>query len=100
MRQKGLLFSLDGVLSLILVIILAGAIVQQASLEEKGGAFESLNDKAFDRAMLGMYNGTASAQAINAAAEFGECVVLYYLDPDNALDAPAVRTAQSFCEEA
>jgi hypothetical protein len=99
MRQKGLLFSLDGILSLVLVIILAGAIVQQISFEEKGNAFEGLHDRAFDRAIVDNYRGVASAETIGAAAEFGECAVVYYLDPDNAVDTRAQALAQSFCEE-
>ena len=101
MRQKGLLFSLDGLLSLILVIVLAGAIVQQASMDEKGSAFEGLNDKAYDRAMVGMYRNVISAETIDADAEFGKCAVVYrYNLLANPLDAPAVPAVQSFCEEA
>ncbi len=101
MKQQGLLFSLDGLLSLILVIVLAGVIAQQGlATEEKSGAFEGLNDKAFDRAMVDMYREAPSAEAINASAEFGKCVEVYYLEPDNALNVRATHIVQSFCEEA
>jgi len=102
MRQTGVLFSLDGLLCIIMVIVMAGAIVQQGlATEEKSGAFAGLNDKAFDRAMTDMYRNIASAQTLGGTAEFGKCVEIYYYNlVGNPLNAPAVATAQSFCEEA
>lgn len=98
--QDGLMFSIDSLIALTIVIVLAGAIVQQElSLEEKGTTFEAMHDKAFDRAVLGMYSETGSVETISAGSELGKCIRVYYLDPDNDLGTRAVPSPQSFCEE-
>lgn len=103
--NRGIIFSTDAALALIVVIILAAWItVQFNAAEEKGAVFESLHNKALDWAITEFYRGgttvpaTPGVSVISDTAEFGECAVFYTLDPDNG-PGRAAPVKQTFCEE-
>jgi len=102
--RKGILFSIDAVLALIVVIILASWImVQFNAAEEKGSAFENLQNKALDRAVMEFYSGGTANESIGDV-EFGKCAVFYTIVPDygdsegDGVDRVS-PTEQIFCEE-
>ena len=97
--KKGIIFSVDALLALLLVIVLASAIVQHNLPEENAGINAKLKEEAYGRAFLGLYANTASSEGIGSNAKFGECVNFYYIEPDNALNAQAMPLEQKFCEE-
>ena len=98
--NRGMLFTMDAVLALIAVIVLAAYLPQQFSTSEsKETVIESLNQKAVDRAIIDFYSGTTSNESITANAEFGKCAVVYTLDPNNDLGTTAAPQPQTFCEE-
>jgi hypothetical protein len=104
--KKGFLFTLDAALALILVIILAAALAtQQNALPEKGGISSSLRQQAEDAAIIGFYlNQTGETPPITFSGEYGECTIIYTLDPNNALGTQALpkppdNPPKIFCEK-
>lgn len=99
--NKGFLFTFDAALALILVIILAAALAaQQNALPEKGGISSSLRQRAEDEAIVGFYLNQASTSAELTGQEYGECAIIYDLDPNNTLGVRADPDNESykFCE--
>jgi len=99
--NRGIIFSLDAVLALILVMILAATIAQNyVATSEIGNSLESVHARVADRAVIDFYSGQTSSEEISSLAEFGECVVIYTIDPEkNGLTGRATPDKQVFCEE-
>ena len=98
--NKGILFSMDAALALIAVILLVAWLPQQFSAAGgKADSLESLNQQAVDKAMTAFYSGGTASENIGGTAEFGKCVVVYTLNPDNSLATRATPQPQTFCEE-
>ena len=98
--RKGIIFTADAVLALILVILLASWLPQQIYAgEEYGGGFESLAARAGDKAIMGMYNGQIGNGIISSGAKLGKCAVYYTLRPNNNLAGRDSPIKESFCEE-
>lgn len=98
--NRGILFSMDAVLALIVVILLVAWLPQQFNaVEEYGGASENLHYKALDNAIKGLYKNLPSSPPISPSAKVAKCAVVYTLNPNNSLGTRASPEAQSFCEE-
>ena len=99
--KKGIIFSVDAILALILVILLASWLpLQIYAGNEYGGGFESLARKAEARAILAMYNGSSSGETIASGKELGKCGVYYTIEKNNVLGTRDQPDKESFCEEA
>jgi len=102
--RKGIIFSLDATLALIIIIILAAVFVQQyQAVYEKGSASETLHVAVLDKAIIGLYNGIEGGtdETISNEAEFGECMAVYDLYPDDSdLSNRSKPIKRIFCEEA
>ena len=98
--RKGIIFTADAVLALILVILLASWLPQQIYAgEEYGGGFESLAARAGDKAIMGMYNRENGNEVISSGAKLGKCAVYYTIRSNNDLTRPDGLDKESFCEE-
>jgi hypothetical protein len=104
--KHGFLFTMDAVLALILVIILAAALAtQQNALPEKGGISSSLRQRAEDEAIVRFYLNQASEECpAFSTIEYCECAIIYTLNPNNtlgvqALPEPPSNPPKKFCEE-
>ncbi len=102
--KKGFLFTMDAVLALILVIVLAVALAaQQNALPEKGDISSSLRQQAEDQAITGFYLNQLGESHNFSGKEYGECVTVYelLLDPKaNDLRSRETLTPKVFCEDA
>jgi len=97
--NKGIIFSMDAALALVVVILLAASLpYHYYAGEEQGSAFEKLQDKARDRAIVGFYKGLEGQETISNEAKIGKCVAVYTIDPNNDLGQRDEDT-KSFCEE-
>lgn len=100
--RKGIVFSADAILALIVVMALASAVaIQFGMVSEIENVSIYLEQKAADRAVVGLYTGTLSNESIGPSAKFGSCAVAYALDPNNPLDARAQPEGDGhiFCED-
>ncbi|MCX6799070.1 MAG: hypothetical protein NTW59_03180 [Candidatus Diapherotrites archaeon] len=102
--NRGFVFSMDAALALVAVIIVLGTAAQQYSpADESGGVSEQLQQKAYDRAVTGNYARNLAStpgvtETIGQNADFGECTVLYTLNPNSPGGQSAVQK-NTFCEE-
>jgi len=97
--RKGIVFSIDAALALVIVIMLALWIPQQLySAEEHGNAFEKLEKGAFDRAVKSFYGRAAGGETIPPEAELGSCRVYYTIGPGNNLGSRDNPQKRQFCE--
>lgn len=98
--RKGIIFTTDAVLALIVVMILLAMIPMQAGNSESK-VFQNLNDKARDEAIAASYKGTTGSNtSIDATSSFGKCAVYYSLNPNLELGTQAQPQKNIFCEEA
>ena len=98
--KQGFLFTLDAVLALILVILLAAALaMQQNALPEKGGISSSLRQKAEDKAIVGFYLNQANEDCSDfSTIEYCECAIIYTLNPNNDAGR-ATSNLKTVCRE-
>lgn len=97
--KKGIIFTTDAILALIVVMIFLAYMPVQASQGENR-AFGNLGGQARDQAITSFYKGTASGNtSIEATSRIGKCAVYYGLDPNNPLGVQAIPQKNSFCEE-
>jgi hypothetical protein len=100
MRIRGIIFSTDAALALITVIVLVAWLPQQLNTaEEKGEAYENLQDQALDRAVMGFYNEGPGDFPDFEDREFVKCVRVYGIDPNNNLGVRDLES-KSFCRVA
>jgi len=98
--RKGILFSVDAMLALIVVIMFLALVPQQFDTEnQRSSALRSLGSQAHDRAVVGFYKGTSGNESVDIDAELGKCEVYYRLDPDNGLGSRARAVPKQFCED-
>lgn len=98
--RKGMIFTTDAILALMIVMILLAMIPMQAGNSESS-VFENLNDKARDEAITSFYEeGAGDVVGISEDAAFGKCAIYYGLDPNNGLEVQAQPQKNIFCEEA
>ena len=99
--NKGMIFSVDAVLALIMVIILAGWLAQQSTTtEENSNVFEEVQMQALDKAAIALYNGIGGAdETIDFGTEMGKCFIVYDLDPNNDLGTMATPNKKQVCAE-
>lgn len=100
--KKGFLFTMDAVLALILVMILAAALAtQQNALPEKGNVSGALRAQVDDRAAVELYllYLNHSSESPPVEKEYYECATIYNLDPNNALGTQATLEQKTFCEK-
>ena len=97
--RRGIIFTTDAILALIVVMILLAMIPMQAGSGESK-VFENLNDRARDEAITSFYNGAAGINpSIDATSRFGKCAIYYSLNPDLELGTRAQPQKNIFCEE-
>jgi len=99
--SRGMIFSVDAVLALIMVVILAGWLAQQSTTaEESSNAFEAVQMQALDEAAIALYSGIGGAgETINFGTEMGKCFIVYGLNPDNELGVQATPIKKQVCAE-
>ena len=101
MNGKALVFSFDAVFALVVVIIAIGAIsMNYFASEAESSAYESVSNKAMDRAVVGFYLNQSGSGDISTA-KFGRCYTVLRYDPNNFGDGPsdaASWTEEEFCE--
>ena len=96
--RKGILFSMDAMLALIVVIIfIAWAPHQIKAMEEQGSAFENLHDQALDKAIIGYYEGS-SGTVLTGTEDVYKCIPAYNLNQNNNLGVRADPVPENFCE--
>lgn len=97
---RGMIFSTDAALALITVIVLVAWLPQQLNIaEEKGEAYENLQDQALDRAVMGFYDDLSGDSPDFDNAEFAKCVAVYTIDPNNNLGRRDLDS-KNFCKVA
>ena len=96
--KKGIMFSMDAALALIIVIIFVAWAPQQINaIEEQGSAFENMQIQALDKAIIGYYEGNPGT-VLNGSEEVYQCIPAYNLNPNNNLGERANPVPEEFCE--
>jgi hypothetical protein len=99
--KKGMIFTIDAVLALIVVIILLAMVPMQAMDNGGGKVSRNLGGRARDSAITAYYRGETASQSISQQATFGKCAVYYALDPNASdLEEASAPEENVFCEEA
>jgi hypothetical protein len=108
--RKGMIFTMDAALALVVVMLLAATLPAQvqANMQEET-LNQKLHQKALDRGISALYNQDVSGysgpneEAIDPANRFGECVEIHSLIEDPAassLGARDIPVKGVFCEVA
>lgn len=106
--RKGIIFSIDAALALVLVIVLAAAIAAQYSAADgKEQVLSSIAEETQDAAVVGLYLGKSAGDfgldsSFDAGAgEFVKCTNSYELNPNNGFSEVALGdgffTEKKFC---
>jgi len=99
--RKGIVFTMDGTLALIIVVIAIAAIpAVMQSEEEKGNPMQVLGSIAVDKANIDYYTGHPDNVGISEDAEFGQCAVYYTIEPNNSLLTRAEPQEAKACKDA
>lgn len=100
--KRGIIFSMDACLALIAVVILAASLqLQFSAMEEKGSAYENLQEQAMDKAIVGFYLDQPGEIPDFSGKEFGKCTAVYTLmeiPAGNNLNAQETPVEKVFCE--
>ena len=100
MTGKGIIFSIDAILALLIVVILAGWMAQHSlNAVESASTFENVKRNALDEAIISSYSRIPGIISISPAAEQGKCATVYSLDPNNDLGERSVAAARQVCTE-
>jgi len=95
--NKGIVFSTDAVVALIVVMSLAAWLPHQLSAaEEQGNAFDNLQQQSLDRAIMGFYKGLAGEEPDFKSSDFIKCTKVYSIGPNNNLGTRDLQSKQ-FC---